>query len=221
MRATNAVVIVTVSGFIFGLQLAKAQTTIQEYCKLPNATVIVVELHNGKKLELALQRNGNKMSGTVGSDTGSASIHGEFSGSDVYWEVSFQDASKILLLGQFGNGEGSGVISQQTQLRWTARTAVGCARWPDGKPLTAALGAPPPLAPASTQPTHQAPVQTVTPQPQPQTQVQQATRVQAARRCPEGTSQAANGDCVRQSNPLLPFQFLLPGTGGIDIRIGR
>jgi hypothetical protein len=98
-------------------------------------------LQNGKKLELALQRDGSRMNGTVGSDAGSATIQGEFSGSDVYWEIAFQDSSKVLLRGQLGNGEGGGVSSQagneSAKMKWTARTAVGCARWPDGKALAA------------------------------------------------------------------------------------
>jgi hypothetical protein len=210
-------------GILFGVASAGAQTTIQEYCKLPNATVIVVELQNGKKLELALRRDGSKMNGTVGSDAGSASITGEFSGQDVYWEIAFQDASKILLAGQLGNGEGNGVTrsggGQASQAKWTARTAIGCARWPDGKALTAAQ-----------QPATPAPAQAAAPQPQAQPQVQKprvqarpaVTTAAAAQRCPEGTTQSAEGQCVRQLSPLmLPFQLLLPGLGGIDVRIRR
>jgi hypothetical protein len=222
MRTASTMVATVALGILLGVSLGQAQTTIQEYCKLPNASVIVVELQNGKKLELALRRDGNKMTGTVGSDAGSASVAGEFSGQDVYWEVAFQDASKIMLLGQIGNGEGNG-LAGDGKIKWTARTAVGCARWPDGKALAAAQ-----------QPAAAAPAQTTAPKPQPQQQqqqrVQQPARVQTAkpaatasvRRCPEGTTQAADGTCVRQFSPLaLPFQLLLPGLGGVDVRIGR
>jgi hypothetical protein len=228
MRTASTIVAAASFTIVLAVASGHAQTSIQDFCKLPNATVIVVELQNGKKLELALRRDGSRMNGSVGSDFGSATIDGEFSGSDVYWEVAFQDASKILLRGQLGNGEGSGVSSQagnqSSQLKWTARTAVGCARWPDGKALAAAENVK--SQPASTTP---APAQTAGPKPKPQIQkpapvqkAQPAAAVAAARRCPEGTTQAANGECVRQISPLAaPFQLLLPGLGGIDVRIGR
>jgi hypothetical protein len=210
MKTASAIAAMMMCSILLGAPPGHAQTTTQEYCKLPNSTVIVVELQNGKKLEFALRRDGSKMSGTVGSDAGSASVAGEFSGQDVFWEIAFQDASKVLLRGQLGNGEGSGVTGQAgNALKWTARTAVGCARWPDGKALAAAPEA---------KPQQPAPAQTAAPNPKPQ--VQKPARVQAAqpaatattiRRCPEGTTQAANGDCVRPVLPLaLPFQVLLP-----------
>jgi hypothetical protein len=216
MKTASAIAALATLGLLFGVAAAHAQTTIQDYCKLPDSTVIVVELQNGKKLELALRRNGSKMSGTVGSDAGSASVGGEFSGQDVYWEIAFQDASKIMLMGQLGNGEGNGVAGEG-KVKWTARTAVGCARWPDGKALAAAQPqqqAPPTPTPAAVQQTQ--------PQPQVQKPRVQAQPAVAARRCPEGTTQAADGTCVRQVSPLnLPFQLLLPGLGGVDVRIGR
>jgi hypothetical protein len=231
MRTASTTLAAAGLGILLGVPPGHTQTTIQDYCKLPNATVVVVELQNGKKLELALRRDGNKMSGTVGSDAGSATVAGEFSGQDVYWELAFQDASKIMLMGQLGNGEGNGVAGEG-KIKWTARTAVGCARWPDGKALAAVQQ---PAAPAQPQATAPAQTQTTAPKPQPQPQqqqqrVQQPARVQAAkpaavaaRKCPEGTTQAADGTCVRQVSPLaLPFQLLIPGlAGGFNVQIGR
>jgi hypothetical protein len=195
-----------------------SQTTVQDYCKLPNSTVIVIELQNGKKLEFALRRDGNRMSGTVGSDVGSATVQGEFSGSDVYWEIAWQDSSQAVLRGQLGNGEGNGIAQhsadQANRMNWTARTAVGCARWPDGKALSAATATPDSdkskPSPAAVQPTANQ-QRSSTPAPaKPTTRTNQT----ATFSCPAGTTRLADGRCARVAEPSPPAATLplpIPG----------
>jgi hypothetical protein len=116
------------------------------------------------------------------------------------------------------------------QMKWTARTAIGCARWPDGNPITASAPVAKPQPPANQantlmqQPQQQTPQQSQQQQPKPQVrvQVQRAAPAAANTRCPEGSVPTADGQCARRVSPLmLPFTLMLPGVGGVDVRVGR